>query len=193
MGATSPCDFQDNKAIYHYQCQNTATGAITNGTLPWCTADTAPFAEDLQHAVRVKAFSDMSPDESTTSMPEQDIKCQMLMVPLAPGVSEQEKVRRSAVARGYASNCAPAFDANLASMRNEYTCFYSGGITDDEGRRGTHPFKRVSGTIHSCDMRPEVSDELMEDVKLAAYMASGGDRAELDVNGFACSIMSLPH
>jgi len=189
----STCEFQDNKAIYHYQCKDTLTGAVANGSMPWCTADTAPFAADLYRAVQVKAFADMSPDDSATAMQADTIKCELLMVPLAPGLNERQQQRRQAVARGYASNCAPAYDANLASMRNDYTCIYSGGITDSEGRRGSHPFKRVSGTIHSCDMRPEVSDELMEDVKLAAYMSSGGDQAELDINGFACSIMSLPH
>lgn len=185
------CSFADSKAIFHYKCAG-AGGTTSHGTMAWCEDEVPPYSDAVHRAVRARVFTEAFPTRSVTSMNESDFQCDLLMMRVPP-VDEAQKLRRAAVARGFARSCAPTFDINGGVMRNEFTCTYSGPITDSMGRRGTHPSKQISGTLFSCDMSMDITDELMEDVKLAAYDRAGGDEAQLDINGFSCNIMSIPH
>lgn len=187
------CSLEQSKAIYYYKCHDTQTAQVSNGALPWCSVDEPPYGSDLQDAVKRAAFRDLHPSSSLSSMDPETLRCELLGVPVNSLETEMRR-RRDGLARGYARSCAPDYDVNRADIRNHFTCHYTGTYTDEQGRVGRHPFKSIKGSLFSCAL-PDgegISDELMEDVKLAAYLRADGDTAKLDINEFACDIMSLP-
>jgi hypothetical protein len=191
MPATPACSFADNKALYHYRCTDPDTSKVTHGTLPWCSLETAPYSDALLDAVKTYAFRDMNPSRSTTTTDSASLECDIFGTEVST-IERDFEARKVAIRRGFARSCAPVYSANEAAVRNDYTCHYSGGVTDDQGRRGSHPHRVTRGTLFSCDAGIGVSDELMQDVKLSAYLRAGGDAAELELSAFACDVTSLP-
>ena len=51
--------------------------------------------------------------------------------------------------------------------------------------------RQIRGRLVSCENDVDVSDELIADVQLAAYMRVNGARVGVNVDQFACNIMSI--
>ena len=96
--------------------------------------------------------------------------------------------------RRMAPNCAPHFDLNGITTINHFQCKYSGtGVVD--GKTVRRPSYQVNGRLPSCDgynEYMEISDVVMESIKLYAYDKAGGKESQLDADQFVCDVQSLP-
>jgi len=176
--------------IYYYTCKDISNNAVTNGSTPWCEVANPPPQEVMTN-IKIQSFRDLNPSESTTNMNPDNFKCEVVATPVQTH-SKIERERMAGLKRGMARSCHPMYNVNDAEIKNDFTCWYNGLITDEQGRKGTHPFKSVSGSLFSCDMGLDITDELMADIKMSAYMQAHGDTAGLNVADFACSVMSVP-
>lgn len=179
------CDYSNAKTVYHYTCSDPTTGAKTHNSLVGCS-QALPTDSNVMEEVQADAKKVLG--QPMTG----ELTCQIVASPIV-NLEAMLAKQRQGIARGMARSCAPEYDANAAEISNNFTCTYTGTITDEKGRVGFSPTKVVSGRIFSCDMGLEITDELMEDIKLAAYMKAGGDEAKLDIDAFACNIFSIPH
>ena len=75
------CEIEDTKAIYYYTCKDKTTKSVTNGSMPWCESSSSPPPE-LVERVKVNAFRDLYPNESTTTMNADNLDCQMISTPI---------------------------------------------------------------------------------------------------------------
>tara|TARA_B100000787_G_scaffold130438_1_gene99350 strand:+ start:411 stop:980 length:570 start_codon:yes stop_codon:yes gene_type:complete len=187
---TSKCDLENTNVIYYYTCKDISNNAVTNGSTPWCEVANPPPQEVMTN-IKIQSFRDLNPSESTTNMNPDNFKCEVVATPVQTH-SKIERERMAGLKRGMARSCHPMYNVNDAEIKNDFTCWYNGLITDEQGRKGTHPFKSVSGSLFSCDMGLDITDELMADIKMSAYMQAHGDTAGLNVADFACSVMSVP-
>jgi len=145
MSAAHTCSFEDSKALFHYRCSDPEAGRVTHGTIPWSTVESAPHSAPLVEAVKAYAYRDLHPSLSTTSPDTSALQCDILGVAVS-SIENATEARKVGIRRGFARSCAPAYNANEAGVRNDYTCHYSGGIIDDKGRRGSHPLRVTRGT-----------------------------------------------
>ena len=187
---TTECDIQNTKVIYYYTCEELSSQAVTNGSTPWCEIS-KNTPDEVMKTMKLQSFRNLHPNESTTKMDANDFKCEVVATPVQT-YDKIQRERMEGLKRGMARSCYPMYNVNDAEIKNDFTCWYTGEITDEQGRKGTHPFKSVSGSIFSCDMGLDITDELMNDIKMSAYMQANGDSAKLNMEDFACSVMSVP-
>ena len=180
----------DTNVIYYYTCRDKSSGAVTNGSTPWCEIST-PAPDEVMRKIKMESFRNLHPQDSSTEMDPDNFTCELVATPVQT-YDKIQKERIDGLKRGMARSCHPMYSVNDAEIKNDFTCWYTGLITDEKGRKGTHPFKSISGTIFSCDMGLEISDELMSDVKMSAYLQANGDASNLNMEEFACSVMSVP-
>lgn len=192
--ASQYCSLKNAEAVYSYKCHSSKLGQRTHNHLMGCKLEKAPFSEELQRQVHIDALEALYPHSSGVAehMNTSELSCEIEVSSIDEYTKDMKK-RIEGVKRGMARSCAPGYDANAADIMNEFTCSYTGPATDELGRVGTLHGRKVSGRLFSCDMTLDVSDELMEDVKLAAYVKSGGDAANLDIHQFSCNIFSNPY
>lgn len=184
------CSLENTSVIYYYTCTDKKTNAVTNGSTPWCEVSSTP-PDEVLNTIKQESFRTLNPKESTTKMDPNDFQCEVVATPIQT-YDKLQKERIEGLKRGMARSCHPSFNVNDAEIKNDFTCWYTGLITDEKGRQGTHPYKSISGTLFSCDMGLEITDDLMHDIKLSAYMQSHGDESNLKMEDFACSVMSVP-
>ncbi len=184
------CDMSDTNVIYYYTCKDKRTDTITNGSTPWCEIS-VPAPDIVVQNIKMESFRNLYPNESTTTMTPEDFECDIVATPVQT-YDKIQKERINGLKRGMARSCHPMYNVNDAEIKNDFTCWYTGLITDEKGRKGTHPYKSISGSLFSCDMGLEITDELMHDIKLSAYLQAGGETSQLNMEDFACSVMSVP-
>jgi hypothetical protein len=192
------CRFQDTRAIYHYECTH-RDGRVTHGAVPWCEFDATP-PDPLLARVRLAALGDLDPGRSTDA-PIQlgEVSCSVIatkattQATLADEAVAAGDLQLTAVRRGFARSCAPSFTAPRGlAVTNSYTCTYHGTMTDPTtGEVGVGLQRQVRGRLVSCENGLDVSNDLLADVKLAAYLRVDGASNGVNVDQFACTVMSI--
>lgn len=136
------------------------------------------------------------PEKMSESLNMKTIEDKILQTLQDVKFSEEQKhiqlQKESILKHKMARSCGPDYNLNKVTNFNKFECRYLGIGELENGKKVKNPFQTWRGTLPSCDDSVVISDELMEDIKIVAYDAAGGDDAKLNLDEFLCNITSLP-